>query len=74
MACRVKGIPNRSASHPKTVVEIPPIPMASPKINPDAMATFRGMKACPMAMVTELEEMIKSPLREKKMREIVPSV
>ena len=74
MACRVKGIPNWSASQPKTVVPIPPIPMARPKINPEAMATFRGMNAWPMAMVTELEDMMKSPAKAKKTRERGPVV
>ncbi|MFH1757783.1 MAG: hypothetical protein ABH969_07025 [Pseudomonadota bacterium] len=56
----MKGIPHESASQRKSVVPIPPIRMAKPRINLEAMATFRGMNACPMATVTELEDMMKS--------------
>jgi hypothetical protein len=59
----VKGIPHQSASQRKTVVPIPASPMAKPRINLEAMATFRGMNACSMAVVTELEDMIKSPAK-----------
>ena len=72
--CRVKGIPQRSATHPKNVVAIPPIPMANPKIRPEAIPTFRGMKLCPMAMVTAWEEMRIRPATAKKIRDQLPGV
>jgi len=55
MICRVKGTPHWSATHPRAVVVIPPIPMASPRTNPEAIPRFWGMKLCPIAMVTAFE-------------------
>jgi len=63
VACRVNGSPHESASQPKTVVPIPPL-----RINLEAMATFHGMNACPMATVTELEDMMKSPAKANSIR------
>ena len=71
---RVTGIPQVSATQPRIVVAIPPTPMAKPRIRPEAIPRFRGMKLWPMAMVTELEEMRINPAAMKKIRDRVPAV
>jgi len=58
----------------KIAVPIPPIPMDRPKISPEAIAKFCGMKLCPRAMVMEFEEMIVIPATVKKIKAHVPLV
>ena len=72
--CRAEGTPQWSATQPRMVVDTPPIPMAKPRIRPEAIPRFWGMKLCAIAMVTELEEMMSRPATEKKIRERVPLV
>ena len=72
--CRAEGTPQWSATQPRIVVETPPIPMEKPRISPEAIPRFWGMKLWAMAMVVELEEMSTNPARVKKTSERVPWV
>ena len=74
ITCRVKGSPQWSATHPKEVVAIPPTPRLIPRTNPAAIPRFWGMRLCPIAMVTALEEMMVTPAAIKKQKERVPWV
>ena len=71
---RVNDIPHWSATHPRMAAPIPPMPIPDAKINPDAIPRFLGIRLCPMAMVTELEERIVRPAAMKNIRGKVPSV
>ena len=70
--CKARGTPQWSATQPRIVVEIPPIPRARPRMRPEAIPRLLGIRLWPMAMVTALEAIITMPARPKKRREIVP--
>ena len=67
-------MPKWSATHPKSVAVIPPIPFDSPRISPEAIATLRGIKLWPMAMVTGWEETRVIPATAKKIKDQLPRV
>jgi len=44
--CKVKDTPQLSATHPRMVVAMPPIPMARPRISPEGIPGLMGGKPC----------------------------
>ena len=68
----VAGTPQWSANRPRRAAPSPPIPKASPKINPDAMPTFFGKNDWPMAMDMEKEKIRINPARVSQTKDQTP--
>src|SRR3972149_3442317 len=69
---RVKGTPQTSAKKPSTATPRPPIPKDKPRIKPEAMPTFWGMKDWPITMETEKEKIRIKPARINQINDQTP--
>ena len=66
------GTPYRSATAPRSVTPIPPVPIANPAIVPDAVAILRGKSSCAITIVTEKVETMVAPTAAAKTKTSQP--
>jgi hypothetical protein len=71
---RVKGTPQRSAKNPSKAAPRPPMPKDKPRIKPEAMPTFWGMKDWPMTMDTEKEKIRIKPAKISQIKDQTPEL